>query len=81
MSIKISVRNSLNLKSVQNHVFFTNEKFRINEASKLPVGKFASFISKFLSSTNLDNKNFLSLNVSASQKVILIKMKSNQSSL
>ena len=54
MSIKISIRNSLNLKSVKNHVFFTDKNFRINEVSKLPVSKFSSFINKSINSAKLN---------------------------
>ena len=79
MSIKISVKNSLNQKLVKNHVFFTNKNFKINELSKLPISKFSSFINQSLSSNELGDKNFLSLDINASQKVILIKIKDSQS--
>ena len=79
MSIKISIKNSLNQKSVKNHVFFTNKNFKINELSKLPISKFSSFINQSLSSNELSDKNFLSLDINASQKVILIKIKDSQS--
>ena len=79
MSIKISIKNILNQKSVKNHVFFTNKNFKINRLSKLPISKFSSFINQSLSSKELDEKNFLSLDINASQKVILIKIKDSQS--
>ena len=72
MSIKISVKNNINLKLVKNHVFFTNKNFKINEINKLPISKFSSFINQSLSSNELGDKNFLSLDINASQKVILI---------
>ncbi len=81
MSIKISIKKSLNIKSVKNHVFFTNQNFKIKDINKLPVSKFSSFIIKSVNLSNLDNKNILSFNIDASQKVILIKIKDNQSSL
>ena len=79
MSIKISIKNSLNQKSVKNHVFFTNNNFKINELSKLPISKFSSFINQSLIANELGDKNFLSLDINASQKVILIKIKNSQS--
>ena len=79
MSIKISVKNSLNQKLVKNHVFFTNKNFKINKLSKLPISKYSSFINQSLSSSELTDKNFLSLDINASQKVILIKIKDSQS--
>ncbi len=81
MSIKISIKNSLNQKSVKNHVFFTNKNFKINELSKLPISKFSSFINQSLSTNALSDKNFLSLDINASQKVIFIKIKDSQSPL
>ena len=81
MSIKISVKNSLNVKSLQNHVFFTNQDFKISNLNRLSISKFSSFIHKSVSSSNLLNKNILSFNINASQRVILIKIKKNQSSL
>ena len=48
MSIKISIKNSLNQKSVKNHVFFTYKNFKINELNKLPI-----------SASNLYSKNLL----------------------
>ena len=58
MSIKISVKNSLNLKSVKNHVIFTNQDFRNNDLSKLPLAQFSSFISKSVSASDLKKKKF-----------------------
>ena len=81
MSIKIRIKNSLNQKLVKNHVFFTNKNFKINELSKLPISKYSSFINQSLSSSELADKNFLSLDINASQKVILIKIKDSQSPL
>ncbi len=81
MSIKISVINSSNSSLVKNHVFFTDKDFRISKLSNLPISKFSSFINKSISSSNLEHKNFLSLNINPTQKVILIKMKNNQPSL
>ena len=79
MSIKISIRNSLNLKSVKNHVFFADKNFRINEVGKLPISKFSSFINKSVNSAKSSDKDFLSLDINATQKVILIKIKDSQS--
>ena len=81
MSINISLKKSLNVKSVKNHVFFTNKDFRINEINKLPIFKFSNFINKSISSSVLDDKNFLSYDINAFQKVILIRIKNSQSPL
>ena len=81
MSIKISVKNSLNVKSVKNHVFFTNKDFKISNLNKLPIVKFSSFINRSVSSSNLDNKNILSFNIDPISKIILVKIKNNLGSL
>ena len=81
MSIKISIKNSLNPKSVKNHVFFTNQNFKIDNLSKLPISKFSNFINKSVGLSDLDQRNFLSFNINASEKIILVKMKNNSSSL
>ena len=59
MSIKISIRNSLNPKFIKNYVFFTDKDFQIREITKLPISKLSSFINKSLSSSELSDKKFL----------------------
>ena len=81
MSIKISIKNSLKLISVKNHVFFTNENFQITELNKLPISKHSIFIKKILGLNNLDHRNFMSFNLDANQRIILVKIKKNQTSL
>ena len=81
MSIKISLKKNLNIKSVKNHVFFTNQDFKISELSKLPIFKFSNFIAESVRKSNLIKKNIFSFNINASQKVILVKIKNNKSSL
>ena len=81
MSIKISLKKSLNIKSVKNHVFFANQDFKISELNKLPIFKFSNFINESVRKSNLIKKNILSFNINASQKIILIKIKNNKSSL
>ncbi len=81
MSIKISLKNSLNAKSIKNHVFFTKPNFDIIGLKNLPVDKFSTFINDYISSNRLNLRKFLSFNITATQKIILIKIKSDQSSL
>ncbi len=81
MSIKLSIKKSYNEKMVKNYVFFTNEDFKIDALDKSAVGKFSNQIKKTINSSELKNKEFLSFNLSPSQKIILIKLKKNQSPL
>ena len=61
--------------------FFTDKNFKIINLNKLSISKFSSFIKKSISSNNLVSKNIISFNINASQKIILIKLKNNQTSL
>ena len=81
MSIKLSIKKSYSEKMVKNYVFFTNEDFRIDSLDKSAVGKYSNQIRKTINSSELKNKEFLSFNLNPSQKIILIKLKKNQSSL
>ena len=81
MSIKLSIKKSYNEKTVKNYVFFTNEDFKIDSLDKSVVSKFSNQIKKTINSSDLKNKEFLSFNLNPSQKIILIKIKKNQSSL
>ena len=81
MSIKLSIKKNLNEKSVKNYVFFTNEDFKIVNLNKLFVNKFSKEINKTINSSYLKNKDFLSFNINPTQKITLVKIKKNQSSL
>ena len=81
MSIKLSIKKNLNEKLVKNYVFFTNEDFKIIALNKLSVSKSANEINKTINSNDLKNKEFLSFNLNPTQKISLIKIKKNQSSL
>ena len=81
MSIKLSIKKNLNEKLVKNYFFFTYEDFKIIGLNKLQVSKFSKEIDKTINSNDLKNKEFLSFNLNPTQKIILIKIKKNQSSL
>ena len=81
MSIKLTLKKTFNTNKVKNFVFFTNEKFNISGLSKSPVAKFSNQISKTINSSVNKNKDFFTFNLNHSQKIFLIKIKKNQSSL
>ncbi len=81
MSINIRLKNSLNEKLVKNHVFFTDQNFKIAGFSKLPIFKHANFINKSINSNKSNEKNFLSFDIGPTQRILLIKIKNNQSPL
>ena len=81
MSIKLSIKKSFNEKIVKNYVYFTNESFRITNINKSYVKKFSNQINKTINSSEIKSKEFLSFNINPTQKIILIKIKKNQTSL
>ena len=81
MSIKLTLKKTFNTNKVKNFVFFTNEEFNISGLSKSPVAKFSNQISKTINSSVNKNKDFFTFNLNHSQKIFLIKIKKNQSSL
>ena len=81
MSIKISFIKNIAVKYIKNYVLFVNEDLKINGLSKLPLQENSSYISKILRSSTIKKKNFLTINLNSDQKIILIKIKDNQSTL
>ena len=81
MSIKISIKKSISPKVVKNYVLFCNENFKINALSNLNLKNQSNFINKLIDSNKLIKKDFLILNITSIQKIILVKIKKNQSSL
>ena len=60
MSIKIRLKQSLNEKLVKNHVFFTDQDFKISGFNKLSIFKNFNYINKSIDSNKLNNKFFSS---------------------
>ena len=81
MSIKIRLKRSLDEKLVKNHVFFTDQDFKISGFKELSIFKSSNLIIKSINANKINDKNFLSFNINPTQKIILIKIKNNQSSL
>ena len=80
MSIKISYKKGIQEKLVKNYVLFANEDFRINGLNKLPLGKQSSQINKIIKSNYSKKKEFIFFNHNSDQKIVLIKIKNNQTS-
>ena len=80
MSIKISYKKGIQENLVQNYVLFANEDFKINGLNKLLLGKQSSQINKIIKSNNSKKKEFIIFNHNSDQKIILIKIKNNQTS-
>ena len=80
MSIKISYKKGIVEKSIKNYVLFSDENFKVNGLKKLPLAKSSNEINKTIESNKSKKKDFISFNINSSQKVILIKIKNNQTS-
>ncbi len=81
MPIKINVKKSINDASVKNYVLFSNEQFKINSLNRLTLSRFSSNISKTINVNNSKKKEILIFNLNPTQKIILIKLKNNLSTL
>ncbi len=80
MSIKISYKKGIQEKLVHNYVLFANEDFKIYGLNKLLLGKQSYQINKIIKSNYSKKKEFIFFNHNSDQKIILIKIKNNQTS-
>ena len=81
MSIKISFKTPVVEKNIKNYVLFANENFEINGLSKLTLNKHSNLIKKTINSNKSKNRDFLTFNFNSSQKITLINLKKDYSSL
>ena len=81
MSIKISLKKNISEKNIKNYVLFADENFKINGLSSLSLNKQSNLLNKAIISNKLYSKTFLQFNLNPSQKIILIKLNKNQSSV
>ncbi len=81
MSIKISFKKNIANKYIKNYVLFTGEDFKINSLNKLFSQKDSNFVVKAIKSSVTKNNDILIFNFNSQQKIILIKLKNNQSTL
>ena len=81
MSIKITLKNNTKDNQVKNYVLFCDENFKINGLNKLSLNKHSKLINDSIRSNNLKKKDIIFFNINPIQKIILIKIKKNQSSL
>ena len=80
MSIKISYKKGIVEKSIKNYVLFSDENFKVNGLKKLPLAKSSNEIKKTIETNKSKKKDFISFNINSRQKIILIKIKNNQTS-
>ena len=81
MSIKISFKKNFNQKLVKNYALFSNKDFKIYGLDKLQLNNQINLINKTIATNKSKNNNFLFFNLNSGQKIILIKIKDNQSAI
>jgi len=81
MSIKISLKKNIADKIIKNYVLFADENFKILGLNKISLNKDEKIIKNTISSNKNNLKDFLIFNLNPNQKVILIKLSKNISSL
>ena len=81
MSIKISLKKNISEKNIKNYVLFADENFKINGLSRLSLNKQSNLLNKAIILNKQHIKSFLQFNLNPSQKIILIKLNKNQSSV
>ena len=80
MSIKISSKTTINEKQIKNYVLFCDENFKVFGLAKTSLNKHSSFINETINSNKLKSTKFLLFNLNSTQKIVLVKLKNNQSS-
>ena len=81
MAIKINFKKNISEKLVKNYVLFSDENFKIMGLNSLPLQKHASNINKTVDNNKIKDKNFLLFDLSPNQKILLVKLKKDTSSL
>ena len=78
MSIKISYKKRISEKTIKNYVLFTNEDFVISGLKNIYLSKNSALINKTIKSNKTKKNDIISFNLNSDQKIILIKIKKNQ---
>ena len=81
MSIKINIKKSINSTTIKNYVLFTDENFKIINLNHLNLVKFSNEINQTISSIKSKNRDFLLFNLNPNQRILLINLKQNLTSL
>ena len=81
MTLKILHKNKATDRDIKNYLLFSNENFRVCGLDKISLKSQSNHINKTIASNTHKDKNFLIFNINSNQRVILVKIKNNQSSL
>ena len=81
MPIKITYKKATSDKFTKTLVLFADEGFRILALNKTALASKASFVNEIIKKNESKNKKFLTFNLNANQKVILVSIKKKLTSL
>ena len=81
MSIKISVNRNIPDNKVKNFVLFADENFGVKGLTKISLAKQSNYINKTVINNRQKDKDFLIFNLNSTQKILLIKIKENLTSV
>ena len=72
MSIKIELKKNISESKIKNYVLFSDENLRIAGFNKISLSEYSNLITNIVKNDSVKDKNFLSFNINANQKIILI---------
>ncbi len=81
MSLKINLKKNVSDKSIKNYVLFTDENFKIRGLNGLFLNKFSRIINETVANIKTKENQIIQFNFNVRQKIILIKLNDNLSSL
>jgi len=81
MTLKILHKNKATDRDIENYLLFSNENFKVYGLDKISLKSQSNHINKTIASNTHKDKNFLIFNINSNQRVVLVKIKNNQSSL
>ena len=81
MTLKILHKNKATDRDIKNYLLFSNENFKVYGLDKISLKSQSNHINKTIASNIHKDKNFLIFNINSNQRVVLVKIKNNQSSL
>ena len=81
MTLKILHKNKATDRDIKNYLLFSNENFKVYGLDKISLKSQSNHINKTIASNIHKDKNFLIFNINSNQRIVLVKIKNNQSSL
>ena len=81
MSIKISFKKNIGENKIKNYVLFSDENFKVLGLNNTILSKDSGIINKIIANDKIKDQRFLTFNLNSNQKVVIVKIKNNSSSI